>query len=179
MSATREHNMFNPKMEAISRDELHALQSERLRWTVKHEYDNVPVYRARMDAKGIRPEDIRDVDDLKYLPFMEKTDLRDQFPYGLLAAPLHDIGKVGIDDAILNKPGRLNDLEFDAMRHHTLLGARAIQRAIDQMGAPTFLDVVKEMTLYHHERWDGMGYPFGLQGEEIPLCARIMAVADV
>ena len=81
--------MFNPKMEAISRDELHALQSERLRWTVKHEYDNVPVYRARMDAKGIRPEDIRDVDDLKYLPFMEKTDLRDQFPYGLLAAPLH------------------------------------------------------------------------------------------
>ena len=95
------------------------------------------------------------------------------------AAPLHDIGKVGIDDAILNKPGRLNDLEFDAMRHHTLLGARAIQRAIDQMGAPTFLDVVKELTLYHHERWDGMGYPFGLQGEEIPLCARIMAVADV
>ena len=50
--------MFNPKMEAISRDELHALQSERLRWTVKHEYDNVPVYRARMDAKGIRPGDI-------------------------------------------------------------------------------------------------------------------------
>ena len=86
--------MFNPKMEAISRDELHALQSERLRWTVKHEYDNVPVYRARMDAKGIRPEDIRDVDDLKYLPFMEKTDLRDQFPYGLLAAPLHDIVRI-------------------------------------------------------------------------------------
>ena len=53
MSATREHDMFDPKMEAISRDELHALQSERLRWTVKHEYDNVPVYRARMDAKGI------------------------------------------------------------------------------------------------------------------------------
>ena len=86
--------MFNPKREAISRDELHALQSERLRWTVKHEYDNVPVYRARMDAKGIRPEDIRDVDDLRYLPFMEKTDLRDQFPYGLLAAPLHDIVRI-------------------------------------------------------------------------------------
>ena len=86
--------MYNPKMEAISRDELHALQSERLRWTVKHEYDNVPVYRARMDAKGIRPEDIRDVDDLKYLPFMEKTDLRDQFPYGLLATPLHDIVRI-------------------------------------------------------------------------------------
>ena len=86
--------MYNPKMEAISRDELHALQSERLRWTVKHEYDNVPVYRARMDAKGIRPEDIRDVDDLRYLPFMEKTDLRDQFPYGLLAAPLHDIVRI-------------------------------------------------------------------------------------
>lgn len=95
------------------------------------------------------------------------------------AAPLHDIGKVGIDDAILNKPGRLTPEEFDVMRHHTVLGARAIQRAIDRMEVPTFLDVVKNMTLSHHERWDGTGYPYGLRESAIPLSARIMAVADV
>lgn len=95
------------------------------------------------------------------------------------AAPLHDIGKVGIDDAILNKPGTLNAVEFDAMKEHTLMGARAIQRAIDRMEGPTFLDAVKDMTLFHHERWDGGGYPFGLKERAIPLSARIMAVADV
>lgn len=95
------------------------------------------------------------------------------------AAPLHDIGKVGVDDAILNKPGRLNAVEFEAMKEHTLMGARAIQRAIDRLEGPTFLDVVKDMTLFHHERWDGGGYPFGLKGSAIPLSARIMAVADV
>lgn len=104
LSATKEHNMFNPKMEARSRDERHALQSERLRWTVKHEYENVPVYRARMDAKGIRPEDVHGLEDLKYLPFMEKTDLRDHFPYGLLAVPLHDIVRIQGSSGTTGRP---------------------------------------------------------------------------
>ena len=104
LSATKEHNMFNPKMEAMSRDERHALQSERLRWTVKHEYENVPVYRARMDAKGIRPEDVHGLEDLKYLPFMEKTDLRDHFPYGLLAVPLHDIVRIQGSSGTTGRP---------------------------------------------------------------------------
>lgn len=95
------------------------------------------------------------------------------------AAPLHDIGKVGINDAILNKPGKLTPEEYRIMQHHTVLGCRAIQRAIDNIQAPSFLDVVKDMALFHHERWDGAGYPHGLAGESIPLCARIMALADV
>ena len=74
----REHKIFNHQMECMSRDERLQLQSERLVKTVRHEYDNVPMYRARMDEKGVRPEDIRSIEDLKYLPFMEKTDLRDQ-----------------------------------------------------------------------------------------------------
>ena len=104
MSATTQHNMYNPKMEAMSRDERYALQSERLRRVVRHEYDNVAVYRARMDAKGIRPEDVRSLEDLKYLPFMEKTDLRDQFPYGLLAVPLHDIVRIQGSSGTTGKP---------------------------------------------------------------------------
>ena len=96
--------MYNPKMEAMSRDERYALQSERLRRVVRHEYDNVAVYRARMDAKGIRPEDVRSLEDLKYLPFMEKTDLRDQFPYGLLAVPLHDIVRIQGSSGTTGKP---------------------------------------------------------------------------
>ena len=104
MSATREQNMYNPKMEAMSRDERYALQSQRLCQVVKHEYDNVPVYRARMDAKGIRPEDVRSLEDLRHLPFMEKTDLRDQFPYGLLATPLHDIVRIQGSSGTTGKP---------------------------------------------------------------------------
>jgi len=91
-------------MECISRDELHAIQSERLRRVVKHEYDNVAMYRERMDAAGVKPEDIRTVEDLKYLPFTEKTDLRDQFPYGLIATPLKDIVRIQGSSGTTGKP---------------------------------------------------------------------------
>ena len=94
MGNDREHRIFNPRMECMSRDERAQLQSERLVQTVRYEYDHVPVYRARMDAKCIRPEDIHGIEDLKYLPFMEKTDLRDQWPFGLLAAPKRDIVRI-------------------------------------------------------------------------------------
>ena len=78
MSEKRNHKIYNPKMECMSRDERAALQSERLRALVRHEYDHVEVYRKRMDDKGVRPEDIRTIEDIRLLPFMEKTDLRDQ-----------------------------------------------------------------------------------------------------
>ena len=94
MNVKREHRIWNPEMECMSRDERMHLQSERLVKTVRHEYDNVPMYRARMDEKGVKPEDIHSVEDLKYLPFMEKTDLRDQWPFGLLAVPKRDIVRV-------------------------------------------------------------------------------------
>jgi len=96
------------------------------------------------------------------------------------SAPLHDIGKVGIPDSILLKPGPLTPEEWKVMRTHTTLGARSIEMAEADIGHPVeFLTVARQIALSHHERWDGAGYPQGLAGEEIPLSARIMAVADV
>ena len=94
MSEKRNHKIYNPKMECMSRDERAALQSERLRELVRREYDHVEVYRRRMDDKGVRPEDIRTIEDIRLLPFMEKTDLRDQWPFGLFAVPKRDIVRI-------------------------------------------------------------------------------------
>ena len=87
-------NYYQPEIECASRDEIAALQNERLAKQVKHVYDNVPMYRERMDELGIKPEDIKTVDDLKKLPFTTKDDLRDQYPYGLLAKPLSDCVRI-------------------------------------------------------------------------------------
>lgn len=97
------------------------------------------------------------------------------------AAPLHDIGKIAIPDAVLNKPGKLTDEEFEKMKTHTVVGGEVISKIMDRMkGAEvTYLPIARDVALYHHEKWNGKGYPKGLKGEEIPLCARIMAVADV
>lgn len=96
------------------------------------------------------------------------------------SAPLHDIGKVGIPDRILLKPGRFTPDEFELMKTHTTLGFKAIQHAESALGTPVaFLEMAKEIALYHQEKWDGSGYPEGLSGEAIPLSARLMAVADV
>ena len=96
------------------------------------------------------------------------------------SAPLHDIGKVGIPDSILLKPGRFEPHEFEIMKTHTTLGRDTIQHAEDALGMPVpFLAHAKEIAYGHQEKWDGSGYPQGLAGEAIPLSARIMAVADV
>lgn len=96
------------------------------------------------------------------------------------SAPLHDIGKVGIPDRILLKPGRFEPDEFEIMKSHTTLGRDAIQAAEDGLGMPVeFLSIAKEIALSHQEKWDGSGYPEGLAGDAIPLSARLMAVADV
>ncbi|AYD00494.1 HD domain-containing phosphohydrolase [Neorhizobium sp. NCHU2750] len=96
------------------------------------------------------------------------------------SAPLHDIGKVGIPDRILQKPGRLDRAEFDIMKTHADLGRAAIATAERYIGESNpFLSLAKEIAHCHHERWDGTGYPRGLKGEDIPLAGRIMAVADV
>jgi putative two-component system response regulator len=106
----------------------------------------------------------------------------DKHYIGLLtrSAPLHDIGKVGIPDHVLLKPGKLNAEEWEIMKTHTELGAIAIDKAEKDVNEPVeFLSLSKDIVRYHHERWDGMGYPRGLAKDEIPLSARIMAVADV
>ena len=96
------------------------------------------------------------------------------------SAPLHDIGKVGIPDRILLKPGRFEPHEFEIMKTHTTLGRDAIQRAEDQLGMQVeFLTMAKEIAYGHQEKWDGSGYPLGLAGDAIPVSARLMAVADV
>ena len=88
----------------MSREELRELQNERLRQTVKLEYENVPLYRQRMDEKGIKPEDIKTIDDLRYLPFTNKTDLRDEFPFGLLASPKSEIVRIQGSSGTTGKP---------------------------------------------------------------------------
>ena len=96
------------------------------------------------------------------------------------SAPLHDIGKVGIPDHILLKPGKLNAEEWAIMQTHAQLGSEAIERAEADIEMPLdFLSLAKEIARWHHEKWDGSGYPDGLSGEAIPLSARLMALADV
>ena len=95
------------------------------------------------------------------------------------SAPLHDIGKVGIPDNILLKPGKLTEPEFETMKQHTVLGKEALEKAAENLGSNNFLKTAQEIAEAHHERWDGSGYPNGLSGDEIPVSARFMAIADV
>ena len=92
---------------------------------------------------------------------------------------LHDIGKVGIPDAVLLKPGKLTDEEFEVIKRHAVLGGDAIQAIESKIEGRSFLHLGKEIAYNHHEKWDGSGYPRGLRGEGIPLSARIVALADV
>lgn len=97
------------------------------------------------------------------------------------SAPLHDIGKINIPDSILNKKSKLTDEEYEIMKTHTTAGKDIIDKAIRDVEAEgeNYLQEARNMAAYHHERWDGKGYPEGLSGEDIPLSARVMAVADV
>ncbi len=96
-----------------------------------------------------------------------------------LASALHDIGKVGVGDAILIKPGKLNAEEFELMTCHTLIGSNTLDEVRKKYPNNSFINMGIEITRYHHEKFDGSGYPYGLAGEKIPLSARIMAIADV
>nr|WP_321466694.1 HD domain-containing phosphohydrolase [uncultured Desulfobulbus sp.] len=125
----------------------------------------------------------------EFAPLLEENALKRI----VKAAPLHDIGKIGIPDNILLKPGKLDAEEWACMQSHCQIGSNAIERAIaatlphydttatetEKPEALLFLEVAKEIALFHHEKWDGSGYPFGLAGDQIPLSARLMALADV
>ncbi|MCM1183021.1 MAG: response regulator [Roseburia sp.] len=95
------------------------------------------------------------------------------------AAPLHDVGKIKVPDAILQKPGKLTPEEFDAMKLHTTYSRKIIHTIIGDVEDAHYVQIVEDIAMYHHERWDGSGYPTGLAGDSIPLAARIMSVADV
>jgi len=94
-------------------------------------------------------------------------------------SPLHDIGKVAIPDCVLLKPGRLSDREFEIMKSHSILGAQTLDAALREHPEAGFLRMARDIAATHHERFDGTGYPAGLKGTDIPLCGRIVAVADV
>ena len=96
-----------------------------------------------------------------------------------LTSPLHDIGKVGIPDNILRKPGPLTDREYEVMKRHTVIGAETLGTALKNFPEARILRMARDIALTHHERYDGSGYPNGLAGETIPLCGRIVALADV
>ncbi len=95
------------------------------------------------------------------------------------ATALHDIGKIATPDAILNKPGKLTEEEYDIIKEHSNKGGQIIQKTLQSIEDVDFVNTAYQIAKYHHERWDGKGYPEGLKGEEIPLVARIVAVADV
>ncbi|PZW47605.1 two-component system response regulator [Pseudomonas sp. URMO17WK12:I2] len=112
----------------------------------------------------------------RFRQFLDEDTIRLLFK----SAPLHDIGKIGIPDHILLKPGRFTPEEFEVMKTHTTLGRDAIQHAENQLGVKVdFLRLAKEIAYSHQEKWDGSGYPEGLAADDIPISARLMAVADV
>ncbi|HEX4124696.1 MAG TPA: response regulator [Tepidisphaeraceae bacterium] len=123
---------------------------------------------ARLIAKNLSPEvkAVNSIDD-EYIRLLYQT------------SPLHDLGKVAIPDAILLKPGKLTPTEFAIMETHTVVGAKTLDAALARFPNARFLQMAREIAVTHHERFDGSGYPNGLVGEQIPLCGRIVAVADV
>ncbi len=123
---------------------------------------------SRILAEGLRD----------HSPYSDRVD--DEFiEWVHKSSPLHDIGKVGIPDAILCKPGPLNDAELKIMRTHTTIGGDTLRKVLDQhLGQTSFLTMAMEIAYSHHERWDGGGYPLGVVGDHIPLAARIVTLAD-
>lgn len=122
----------------------------------------------------------------KYVTILAKDlasvykEIDDEFIYNLgIASSLHDIGKVGIPDSILLKPGKLTSLERSIMEKHTIIGGECLEAISSKLGDNDFLEIAREVAYWHHEQWDGNGYPHQLNDDEIPISARIVAVCDV
>ena len=145
---------------------LARLSERRDNETGKH-LDRVSLY-CKLIAEGLR-------DDAQFADVIDDTFIADI----VASAPLHDIGKVGIPDAILMKPGKLNAAEWEIMKTHASIGAETLDSVIQAGRSQGFLEMGRDIAACHHEKWDGSGYPRGLAGEAIPLPARILALADV
>src|SRR6185295_17304321 len=116
---------------------------------------------------------------LRHLPEFE-DEVDEEFVRNIfLTSPLHDIGKVGVPDAVLLKPARLSDREFEIMKGHTIIGAETLDAVLKFSPGTEFLKMARDIALTHHEQWSGGGYPHGLKGLDIPLAGRIVALADV
>lgn len=119
------------------------------------------------------------VDELRSMHYFKELDDEVYCRNVIRSAPMHDIGKIAIPDVILNKPGKFTPEEFEIMKRHAALGGEILDQVLAGLENPAYYQVARDMAVYHHEKWNGQGYPYGKKGEDIPLCARIMAVADV
>ena len=138
----------------------------------------------RDDDTGLHLERIREYTKIITEEMAKKPDYNEYITSEYItdiyySSILHDIGKVGIPDGILLKPGKLTYEEFEVIKNHSILGGDVLADIEAQIGEQTFLTLGKEIAYHHHEKWNGTGYPKGLKGEEIPLSARIVSIADV
>lgn len=132
-----------------------------------HHLERVQIYSRMLAREMAKQPKFKKVIDGEFIRLVHQT------------SPLHDIGKVGIPDAVLLKPGKLTAAEYEVMKSHANLGAETLQAALDRYPEARFLRIARDIAAHHHERYDGKGYPDRLMGEQIPLCARIVALADV
>jgi len=123
---------------------------------------------------------VRMIADALYEKGLFKGVLTEEYKNNMIkAAPLHDVGKIKVPDSILMKPGKLTQEEFERVKTHVTEGAKIIDEILGDVEEPEYISVARDIAEYHHEKWNGTGYPEGLVGEDIPLCARVMAIADV
>lgn len=118
-------------------------------------------------------------EELRHRGFYKEVLTKDYINNLCRSAPMHDIGKIAVPDVILQKPGKLTDEEFDTMKKHAARGGEIIRETFGHLENKEFTQMAYQVARYHHEKWNGRGYPEGLKRKEIPLCARIMAIADV
>jgi putative two-component system response regulator len=186
LSMQQQLSVAKEQLQVYANDLEQLVQQRTQQWTSTQE---MTVFALAQLADSRDPETGEHLYRMRYYAQTIATHLgrrgpyRDQIDDTFLAhlyrsSPLHDIGKVGVPDAILLKPGALTPDEFEVIKKHVLIGGETLERARDYVGPGTFMDVAAQIARYHHERFDGKGYCTGLRGTEIPLAARIVAVAD-
>jgi response regulator RpfG family c-di-GMP phosphodiesterase len=172
----------------VRADELERAVSDRTNQLTATQ--DMAVFALAQIADSRDPETGEHLYRMRFYTQMIAEQLADDGPYSALvdqrfladlyrSSPLHDIGKVSVPDSILQKPGRLTPEEFEEIKKHVLVGGQMLEMARDQIGQGTFMDMAADIARYHHERLDGTGYCANLRGKQIPLSARIVALADV